>query len=41
MLHTIVEVEPTSGYRLRLRFSDGSTGVYDCAPLVEAAYRRS
>ena len=29
--------EPKGGYRLLLRFSDGTWGVYDFAPFVDAA----
>lgn len=30
-------VEPKGDYRLLLRFSDGTAGVYDFAPFVDAA----
>ncbi len=32
----LIGVEPKGGYQLALRFSDGATGVFDVAPLVEA-----
>ncbi len=34
MLKDIVEVQPLDGYRLRLRFEDGTEGVIDLAQLV-------
>lgn len=30
----VLRVRPLDGARLTLRFSDGSEGVYDCAPLI-------
>jgi hypothetical protein len=32
----LTAVEPTTGYQLMLHFSDGSSGVYEFAPYVDA-----
>ena len=34
-IHDVTEVQPTAGYRLRLKFSDGTEGEVDVATLVE------
>jgi hypothetical protein len=31
----VVHVQPISGKRLRVVFSDGSVKIYDCAPLLD------
>lgn len=31
----VVEVEPLSGHRIRVRFDDGSEGVYDMTPMLD------
>ena len=31
----VCEVTPTDDYKLRLRFDDGQTGVYDCSALLD------
>jgi hypothetical protein len=35
MLKDVVEAEVLEGYRLRLRFEDGATGVVDVAELIQ------
>ena len=30
----VVEVEPLSGHRIRVRFDDGNEGVYDMTPML-------
>jgi len=32
----LIAIEPRDGYKLLLRFSDGSWGTYDFAPFVDA-----
>ena len=31
----VKSVEPLSGYRLKIVFTNGETGVYDCQPLLD------
>ena len=31
----VVSVNPLSGYRLRIVFTNGEVGVYDCRPLLD------
>lgn len=31
----VKDVQPTSDYRLRITFTNGETGVYDCRPLLD------
>ncbi len=33
----LIAIEPQEGYRLQLRFSDGTSGVYDFTPYTEVA----
>jgi len=35
MLTKIIKLEKLGGFRLRVRFSDGSEGVHDFAPMVQ------
>jgi len=31
----VQDVEPQDGYKLKLTFTNGETGIYDCAPLLD------
>ena len=33
-LAKVVEVEPLSGFKLRLKFGDGAEGVFNCKPIL-------
>lgn len=35
MLNKVIKVETLGGFRLRIRFADGSTGEHDFAPLMK------
>jgi hypothetical protein len=36
MLTKVLRVDVEAPYKLRLEFSDGTSGVYDCAPIVDS-----
>lgn len=34
MLTKVLKIKPLDGFRLQLTFSDGTEGIFDCAPIL-------